>query len=276
MTEKTSFVLHTSYAPAVHRLSDEDAGALFKGLFAYVDSDTVPTLSPLADMAFAFIRDMLDRDADKYARTCQRRAEAGRRGGIASGETRSKQSQASEASASKSKQTKQKQANEADGEGVGEGEGNTEEINLFSSEPQADSDEETHSESIKGRKGRQRPIYAPDNKYMKTAEWLANDIAKKQPGCRRPTPAQLQNWANEFRLLEERDHIAWDIIRETLIFARNDSFWAGNILSGGKFRAQYDALRARMEAPAKTPAHGMIKPQEPQYIPTLGEGLVLD
>ena len=123
MGDKTSFVLHTSYATAVQRLSDEDAGALFKGLFAYVDSGTAPALSPLADMAFAFIRDMLDRDADKYARTCQRRAEAGRRGGLASGETRSKQSQANEASASKSKQTKQKQANEADGVGVGEGEG---------------------------------------------------------------------------------------------------------------------------------------------------------
>jgi len=122
---------------------------------------------------------------------------------------------------------------------------------IFLSEPQADSDVESKKDVPKGRK---RPIYEPDSKFMKAAQWLADDIAKQQPGCKQPTSAQLQAWSNDFRLMEERDGIAWELIRETLLFARGDSFWCGNILSGGKFRKQYNTLRARMESPAKAPA----------------------
>ena len=110
-------------------------------------------------------------------------------------------------------------------------------------------------------KGRRRPTYGPDSKYFRAAQWLADDIARQQPGCRKPTPAQLQDWANEFRLMEQRDSIAWELIRDTLKFARGDPFWAGNILSGGKLRKQYDALRARMEAPAKPAASAYGAPQ---------------
>jgi hypothetical protein len=109
MGGRKTFVLHASAAAAINRLSDEDAGALFKGLFSYVETGAEPALSPLAQMAFAFMRDVLDRDAEKYASTCRRRAEAGRRGGVSSGKSRSIQSEANEAIASKTKQTKQKQ-----------------------------------------------------------------------------------------------------------------------------------------------------------------------
>ena len=103
MAEKTSFVLHTAHAAPVRKLADEDAGQLLKGLFVYVETGTLPKLSPLADMAFAFIRERLDADAARYTQTCQRRAEAGKKGGRPR-----KQEEANESKKSNSFSEKQK------------------------------------------------------------------------------------------------------------------------------------------------------------------------
>jgi hypothetical protein len=94
MACKTSFVLYTSYASAINKLSNEEAGELFKAIFAYTNCEEVLNLSPCAGIAFALILDTLERDTEKWADTCRKRAEAGSKGGIASGASRAKQSQA--------------------------------------------------------------------------------------------------------------------------------------------------------------------------------------
>ncbi len=90
--EKKSFVMYADYEKHIARLSDEDAGELFKAIFTYVNTGEEVLLSPAADMAFSFMKERIDRDSEKWAVTCQKRSEAGKKG-MASrwGDNKSKQ-----------------------------------------------------------------------------------------------------------------------------------------------------------------------------------------
>ena len=78
---KRGFLLYTSIRGAVDKLSDEDAGALFKGVLSYVDDGTMPELSPIADVAFTFIKDDVDRANEAYDAICERNRANGKNGG---------------------------------------------------------------------------------------------------------------------------------------------------------------------------------------------------
>ncbi len=75
MDKKNSFILYNDYHRHINRLSDEDAGRLFKAIFVYSMTGEVPPLSDSADMAFSFIQAQLDRDREKFAEVCRRRSE---------------------------------------------------------------------------------------------------------------------------------------------------------------------------------------------------------
>ncbi|MBA7672728.1 hypothetical protein ES703_80915 [subsurface metagenome] len=55
-------------------------------------------------------------------------------------------------------------------------------------------------------------------------------------GTKPKTKAQLQKWANSFRLMRKEDKVDPRDIRRWLLWAIRDEFWRGNILSAGKFR----------------------------------------
>ena len=112
MNGKSSFVLYHDIREPLEMLSDEERGKLFTAILNYSEHGDIPDFSGALQMAFAFIRTALDRDAEKWEDKRQKRVDAGRAGGIRSAEVR-KQNQANEASASILKQTKQNQANEA-------------------------------------------------------------------------------------------------------------------------------------------------------------------
>ena len=85
---RNSFVLYTDLGKQMDRLTDAEAGSVIKAVFAYVQTGVLPEkLRPKADMVFSFIQERLDRDGEKYDRIRAQRAEAGRKGGLA---TRSK------------------------------------------------------------------------------------------------------------------------------------------------------------------------------------------
>lgn len=107
LTGKKSFVLYCDYEQHIALLNDEDAGKLFKAIFTYIKTNKVPELSPVSLMAFSFIRSQLDRDQNKWVDIKEKRAEAGRKGGIQSGKQR-KANKANDCLASEIK------ANEAD------------------------------------------------------------------------------------------------------------------------------------------------------------------
>jgi hypothetical protein len=87
---KESFILHTNAWPAIERLPDEQLGRLFRAINLYAIGAEVPELDGATSMAFAFIAAQLDRDDAKYQAISAKRAEYGRRGGVAKA-TKSKQ-----------------------------------------------------------------------------------------------------------------------------------------------------------------------------------------
>ena len=85
---RNSFVLYTDLGKQMDRLTDAEAGSVIKAVFTYVQTGVLPEkLRPKADMVFSFIQERLYRDGEKYDRIRAQRAEAGRKGGLA---TRSK------------------------------------------------------------------------------------------------------------------------------------------------------------------------------------------
>lgn len=101
--KQNSFVLYFDYSKHISLLSDQEAGQLFKALFKFGEHGTIPDFSGSLLMCFSFISSQMLRDKEKYIDICEKRAEAGRKGG--------KQKQANLASANF---VKQKQANLAD------------------------------------------------------------------------------------------------------------------------------------------------------------------
>jgi len=87
--------------------------------------------------------------------------------------------------------------------------------------------------------------YEHDSLFYKAAKWLATDIEQSTPGYKPHSESQLQKWANEARLMMERDKRDPDTTSNLLQFARKDSFWSKNILSMGTFREKYDTLLVR-------------------------------
>lgn len=76
MAEKKSFVLYTDYQKHINKLTDEEAGTLFKALFKYAEKEELPELTPMADMAFSFISAIMDRDNEKWEEIKKKRSEA--------------------------------------------------------------------------------------------------------------------------------------------------------------------------------------------------------
>lgn len=82
---KSSFVLYLDYKKHFDLIQDDtDFRRLIEAIFAYCETGTEPSdLSPVALMAFSFIRANLDRDNEKYEAVKEKRKEAGRLGGLA-------------------------------------------------------------------------------------------------------------------------------------------------------------------------------------------------
>lgn len=112
--EKKAFVAYVDWESQFNLLSDEEAGKLIKHIFSYVN-DKNPEFEPserLLIMAFEPIKKQLKRDLKKYEAIKKKRQEAGKKGGLKSGETRTETSK-SEANEANASFAKQNEANEA-------------------------------------------------------------------------------------------------------------------------------------------------------------------
>lgn len=120
---KNSFIIYTEIWPVIQKLDMEQRGQLFTAIMKHALGEEPEKLDILVDVVFAFIKSQMDRADEKYQDVCRRRAEYGRRGGIA----------AAQAKATKSKQ---KRANQADSDS----ESDSERDNEPDSERESDSD----------------------------------------------------------------------------------------------------------------------------------------
>lgn len=106
---KRTIVIYSDWESIFSQLEDHEAGALIKHFFSYVNDKNPVLEDRLLKMAFEPMKLQLKRDLVKWEETKKKRSEAGRKGGIKSGETRS--DKANEANAS---QEIHGEANEAD------------------------------------------------------------------------------------------------------------------------------------------------------------------
>ena len=70
-----SFILYTSYYAIIEGLTDEQLGQLTRALFIYARDGKTIKQEPVVRMAFSFIKDNIDRNADKYQKKCERNRE---------------------------------------------------------------------------------------------------------------------------------------------------------------------------------------------------------
>lgn len=81
--KKNSFVLYTDTRNLLDLLNDEQTGKLFKAVFDYVEDGEAPELDQVSQVVFTTIKTYLDRDRAKYEEVCLKRAEYGKKGGVA-------------------------------------------------------------------------------------------------------------------------------------------------------------------------------------------------
>jgi hypothetical protein len=72
---------------------------------------------------------------------------------------------------------------------------------------------------------------------------LENNSEFKEPN--------LQKWANDIRLMHERDNRDYDKIQKMIDWSQKDEFWSTVVLSAAKLRKQYDQMATRANQDAK-------------------------
>ena len=80
-TNKKSFLLYCDIIHTVNKLSDEQAGKLFKHLLAYVNDLNPEPEDILTEVAFEPIKQSLKRDLVNYKKICERNRINGAKGG---------------------------------------------------------------------------------------------------------------------------------------------------------------------------------------------------
>lgn len=84
MAKPKAFQIFIDTRGMVDLLSDEEAGQLFKALFAHADGDAdEPELDKIVAVAAYPMMQQIDRDREKYDDICEKRANVGRMGGEA-------------------------------------------------------------------------------------------------------------------------------------------------------------------------------------------------
>ena len=95
-------------------------------------------------------------------------------------------------------------------------------------------------------------VYEPDDINLKLANYLLTKIRERNSSIY-PTdsknPPDTQKWANDIRLMHERDARSYDDIKRIIEWCQQDSFWQNNILSASKLRKQFGKLIDKADAP---------------------------
>lgn len=82
-TVSKSFLMYQDMERVFERLSGEESRALLLGMFRYHRGEEPRFGDRMLEILFEPLRLQMDRDREKYRRTIQARAEAGRKGGKA-------------------------------------------------------------------------------------------------------------------------------------------------------------------------------------------------
>lgn len=107
--------------------------------------------------------------------------------------------------------------------------------------------------------------YSDDSFEMKCVQYLINSIRSEMPDAAIPdTDIKIDKWCDSIEKMVRLDIRSMDDIYNTLIFAREDSFWKPNIRSTSKFREKYETLYLQMKN-KKTPQPKQPEPKQSKY-----------
>jgi len=98
-------------------------------------------------------------------------------------------------------------------------------------------------------------------KYIPLAEKLIGRISQNDPDHFKNKNAEkiALTWANDIRLLVERDGRSPTLVEKVIDWCQSDTFWKTNILSAGSLRKQFAKLMMQMKTDKKARA-------SPQYL----------
>ncbi|PGB25360.1 hypothetical protein COM06_17600 [Bacillus toyonensis] len=79
---------------------------------------------------------------------------------------------------------------------------------------------------------------------LENAKLLFELMLQNNPSAKEPN---LEKWANDFRLMREKDNRTDEAIKYLINWTQKDDFWSTNILSPAKLRKQFDALVVKIK-----------------------------
>ena len=109
--------------------------------------------------------------------------------------------------------------------------------------------------NVKNEKSSRKYIY--DDTHLRLAEFFYNQILHNNPEHKKPN---LEQWANDIRLMMERDERTEEQIKYLMEWVQKDDFEMTNVLSPSKLRKRFDQLVLKVKQEKKHP-----KDSKPKY-----------
>ena len=83
MKKPKGFFTYFHLSPIIEKLSDQQAGRLYKALLRYGDTGELSDFSDdlACDMAYTLMKGEIDINVERYNEICEKRSEAGKKGG---------------------------------------------------------------------------------------------------------------------------------------------------------------------------------------------------
>ncbi|NJP37901.1 DUF4373 domain-containing protein [Alkalicoccus luteus] len=124
---------------------------------------------------------------------------------------------------------------------------------------------ESKGKESKRNKDKESPKQAYDESsvYFQLANKLYENILENDENFKKPN---LQNWANDMRLMMERDKRTTEQIEYLIQWTQKHSFWKSNILSPKKLREKYTTLTLQVKEERAKPKRSYPQ-QEPTVTP---------
>ncbi|MDA1590463.1 phage replisome organizer N-terminal domain-containing protein [Bacillus cereus group sp. TH225LC] len=128
-----------------------------------------------------------------------------------------------------------------------ENKGNESDVHMTSRDgTDIEEDKELDIDKEKDKKKKEKPSrYKFQTCDTNGAKYLFEKIKGNNPKQKEPN---FDSWANDFRLMREKDNRELKEIKDVIDWCQADPFWQGNILSPKKLREKFDQLTIQMNS----------------------------